>query len=125
MTAKHTHRSRVAGAGLSIGAVVVAVAGLAVAPAAAVTPPITATFNLGALTVIGDAGNNVVAVSRDAAGTILVNAGAVPIAGGPATVANTRSINMVGAAGNDRLTVDESSGALPVRSWSAAKATTR
>ncbi len=77
------------------------------------TPPITATFNLGALTVIGDSGNNVIAVSRDAAGTILVNAGAVPVAGGPATVANTRSINVVGAAGNDRITVDESSGALP------------
>jgi Ca2+-binding RTX toxin-like protein len=52
-------------------------------------------------------------VSRNAAGVILVNAGAVPVKGGTPTVANTTSIAMVGRAGNDVLTLDESSGALP------------
>ena len=43
----------------------------------------------GALGVIGDQLDNSGAISRDAAGKILVNGGAVPIVGGTATVANT------------------------------------
>ena len=56
-----------------------------------VLPAVTATFSAaqGVLTVIGDAQDNTIAVSRDAAGSILVNSGAVTIQGGKATVANT------------------------------------
>ena len=65
------------------------------------------------LTVIGDAQDNSLAISRDAAGTILINGGAVPVLGGTPTVANTRSILVLGLGGNDTLTMDEVNGALP------------
>ena len=45
------------------------------APASAAT---TATFSNGVLTVLGDGADNSIVVSRDAAGRILVNGGAVP-----------------------------------------------
>jgi Ca2+-binding RTX toxin-like protein len=73
----------------------------------------SAFFALGVLTVVGDAQNNTIVISRDAAGKILVNNGAVQIAGGTPTVANTRSISVVGAAGNDVISLDEANGALP------------
>jgi hypothetical protein len=41
------------------------------------------------MTVFGDTANNAIAVSRDAAGRILVNGGAVHIFGGTPTVAST------------------------------------
>ena len=51
----------------------------------------TATFipGAGSLNVIGDALDNTTTISRDAAGRILVNGGAVPVLGGTPTVANT------------------------------------
>src|SRR5262249_43533160 len=61
-----------------------------------------------------DALDNTVVVSRDAAGTILVNSGAVAIQGGSATVANTRFIMIVGGRGNDNLSLDETNSALPM-----------
>jgi Ca2+-binding RTX toxin-like protein len=73
----------------------------------------TAVFTLGVLTVVGDAQDNSIVISRDAAGQILVNGGAVPIKGGTATVANTRAISLLGANGNDTLTMNEASGPLP------------
>ncbi len=73
----------------------------------------TAVFTLGVLTVIGNSQDDVITVSRDAAGTILVNGGAVPVVGGTPTVANTRSITLLGQSGNDVLTLDEVNGALP------------
>src|SRR4051812_9056818 len=59
-----------------------------------ILPAITATFVPQAhlLTVLGDSANNTITISRDAAGTILVNGGAVRISGGTPTVANTVSI---------------------------------
>jgi Ca2+-binding RTX toxin-like protein len=75
---------------------------------------ITATFaSNGFLSIFGDANKNSVIVSRDAAGNILVNGGAVHIQGGKATVANTAKIQMFGQDGNDTLTVDETNGAMP------------
>ena len=65
------------------------------------------------LTVIGDGGDNMVTVSRNAAGKLLVNGGAVAIIGGPATVANTDLIAVSGDLGNDTITLDETNGALP------------
>src|SRR5262249_6652733 len=60
-----------------------------------------------------DAGDNSIAVSRDAAGRILVNGGAVAILGGTPTVANTALVQVFGLAGNDTITLNEANGALP------------
>jgi Ca2+-binding RTX toxin-like protein len=80
-----------------------------------IVPTITATFNptAGQLTVLGDEFDNLITVSRDAAGTILVNNGQVSIAGGTPTVDNTSPITVLGLGGNDRLELDEANGALP------------
>src|SRR5260221_50311 len=77
--------------------------------------PIKATFSpdAGLLSVFGDDGDNVIVTSRDAAGQILVNGGAVPVRGGTATVANTATIQVFGNGGNDTSSLDESNGALP------------
>jgi hypothetical protein len=76
---------------------------------------ITASFSPGAgiLSVFGDAGNNSIVVSQDAAGKILVNGGAVVIQGGAATVANTTLIQVFGQDGDDNLSLDEANGPLP------------
>ncbi len=55
----------------------------------------TASFSSGVLTEFGDADNNSLVTSRDATGRIFVNGGAVPIAGGAPTVANTSLIRGV------------------------------
>src|SRR5262245_51120800 len=80
-----------------------------------IVPSVTATFSAatGVLTVAGDDLDNTIVVSRDAAGTILVNNGAVAIQGGQATVANTNKVLVTGGAGNDVLTADETNGGLP------------
>ena len=76
---------------------------------------IKASFSPGAglLSVFGDSADNTITISRDAAGQILVNGGAVSVVGGPATVANTALIQVFGQGGNDMITLDESNGALP------------
>ena len=67
---------------------------------------ISSTFSpaTGVLTAFGDSAGNAITVSRDAAGTLLVNGGAVPIVGGKATVANTTRIQGFGLGGNDTIT---------------------
>ncbi len=79
------------------------------------TVTISAVFNpqTGVLTVTGDNLPNIIIVSRDAAGNLRVNGGAVPITGGAPTVANTTLIQIFGQAGNDQLALDETNGALP------------
>ena len=67
----------------------------------------------GLLSVFGDSLDDTITVSRDAAGQILVNGGAVPVMGGPATVANTTLIQVFGQGGNDTIALDETNGALP------------
>jgi Ca2+-binding RTX toxin-like protein len=76
---------------------------------------VTAVFSsqLGVLTVLGDSANNTIEIARNAAGRILVNAGAVSVVGGTPTVANTRLIQVFGQAGNDTLSLNEANGALP------------
>ena len=74
---------------------------------------VTAPFFRGNLSVFGDNLGNNIAVSRDAAGKILVNGGAVPVTGGTATVANTSLIQVYGLGGNDVLALNETQGALP------------
>jgi hypothetical protein len=74
---------------------------------------ITALSTGGELRVTGDDQDNVIMISRTVGGSILVNNGAVPITGGVATVANTTHLHLVGAGGNDNISLDESNGLLP------------
>jgi hypothetical protein len=76
---------------------------------------ITASFDpsAGVLSEFGDNLDNTITTSRDAAGTILVNGGAVPILGGTPTVANTSLISVFGLGGSDTIALDQSNGALP------------
>jgi hypothetical protein len=76
---------------------------------------VTAQFEPGSgvLTVSGDALGNTILVSRDAAGALLVNGGAVAVAGGTPAVANTSLVQVFGQGGNDVITLSETNGALP------------
>jgi len=78
-----------------------------------ITPAVSAFFSGGILTVIGDAANNSIEVSRNAAGGLLVNGGAVTIKMGTPTVANTSLITITGGSGNDTISLSEVNGALP------------
>jgi Ca2+-binding RTX toxin-like protein len=91
-------------------AIAAAVAGAASGPANAA---VTASFSNGQLTVFGDVQNNTITINRNAAGTILVNSGAVAVAGGTPTVANTTLISVFGQGGNDTISLNEANGALP------------
>jgi Ca2+-binding RTX toxin-like protein len=77
------------------------------------TPAVNAFFQQGILTVTGDNLDNTIEVSRNAAGTLLVNGGAVAVNGGTPTVANTVQITILGVGGNDKLSLNETNGALP------------
>src|SRR5207248_334004 len=72
-------------------------------------PSVTASFvpSASILSVIGDSLNNSIVVSRDAAGHILINGGAVAVAGGAPTVATTALIQVFGQTGNDQISLDE------------------
>jgi Ca2+-binding RTX toxin-like protein len=96
--------------GLLAGLVAAAALAAGAAPASAAT---TATFSNGVLSVSGDSADNSIVISRDAAGRILVNGGAVGAVGGTPTVANTALIRVFGLAGNDQLALNEANGALP------------
>jgi Ca2+-binding RTX toxin-like protein len=76
---------------------------------------ITSTFNpgVGLLSTIGDSFDNGITFSRNAAGAILVNGGAVATVGGTPTVANTSLIQAFGQGGNDIIALSEINGALP------------
>src|SRR5262245_36693249 len=76
---------------------------------------VTATFLPGAstLSIFGDARDNTITVSRDEAGTILVNGGAVNVLGGTPSVANVSLVQVFGQASDDTITLDEANGALP------------
>src|SRR5215213_146191 len=78
-----------------------------------VASAVTGTFGSGIVTAFGDNLNNNLTFSRDAAGKILLNGGAVVIKGGTATVANTTLIQAFGQGGNDTISLSEINGALP------------
>lgn len=67
----------------------------------------------GILSVVGDELDNNITISRNTAGRILVNGGAVAIDGGTPTVTNTSLISVSGLGGNDTITFIEAKGALP------------
>src|SRR5688572_17224163 len=70
-------------------------------------------YSHGIVSLIADADASNLTVSRNAAGTILVNGGAVGISGGVPTVANTSLIQVFGLGGDEFVTLDESIGELP------------
>src|SRR5262245_14464085 len=76
---------------------------------------VTSTFDpaSGTLSTTGDDLDNNITHSRNAAGQILVNGGAVPVQGGTPTVANTALMRLFGQGGNDVITLSETNGALP------------
>lgn len=74
---------------------------------------VSASFNNGILSTFGDGLANSVAISRDAAGNILVNGGAVKATGIKPTVANTTLLQVFGLDGDDVLSLNEANGALP------------
>ena len=112
MNSSQLRRARLATAGLS-GAALVAAHLVWLAPSASAAT--TASFSVtgGVLTVTGDSAANSIAISRNAAGSILVNGGAVAVAGVAPTVANTQLIQVFGLGGPDTLTLTETNGALP------------
>src|SRR5262245_8951125 len=71
------------------------------------------------LFVVGDDVDNGITISRDQAGTIFVNGGAVQVldatTGQPTTptVVNTNLIQVAGQGGNDTIALDETNGLLP------------
>jgi Ca2+-binding RTX toxin-like protein len=67
----------------------------------------------GVLNVYGDSTDNTIEISRNAAGNILVNSGAVNILGGTPTVANTALLQAFGLGGDDTISLNEANGALP------------
>ena len=90
-------------------------AGVLAATSVSADAAVTAQFSAGSgtLTVNGDSLDNTITLSRNAAGEILVNGGAVAVRGGTPTVANVSLIQAFGLGGNDSLTLNEANGALP------------
>jgi Ca2+-binding RTX toxin-like protein len=111
MKIRHSHGWRGAACRVLVG--VAAAAGVFAGTAIPASAAVTATFNSGVMNVFGDDLNNTITVSRNAAGSILVNGGAVAVAGGAATVANTTLIQVFGQDGNDEISLNEANGALP------------
>ena len=72
----------------------------------------TASPGPGFVTIFGNGNPNTITVSRNAAGQILANGGAIVLPGTP-TVANTSLIQVYGKGGDDTLALDETNGALP------------
>ena len=111
MTARNSGARRSAWRRLLAGIVLAVAATFAASPAASAAT--TATFSAGTLSVFGDSANNSIVISRDAAGRILVNGGAIAVVGGTPTVANTSRMQVFGLAGNDIISLNEANGALP------------
>lgn len=112
MFSRRTRRARLAA--LTLTGAALTVANLAwLAPTASAATTASFVVNGGVLSVTGDNLSNTIVISRNAAGAILVNGGAVPVAGVAPTVANTQLIQVFGLGGPDTLTLSEVNGALP------------
>src|SRR5689334_3122458 len=81
----------------------------------AANPAVSAVFlaRSGVLAVVGTQQSDSIVITRDSAGRLLVNDGAVPIQGGTPTVANTALLELFGQAGDDTLQLNEVNGPLP------------
>jgi Ca2+-binding RTX toxin-like protein len=101
---RHARRA-LAGAVLAVG--------ILAATSVPASAAVTSTFSAGVLTVNGDSLDNTITISRDAAGQILVNNGAVTVVGGTPTVANTSQISVFGFSGRDVISLNQANGALP------------
>jgi Ca2+-binding RTX toxin-like protein len=88
-------------------------AGVLAATSVPANAAVSSTFANGVLRVNGDSLDNTITISRNAAGTILVNGGAVAVVGGTPTVANTSLIQVFGLDGQDVISLDQANGALP------------
>jgi Ca2+-binding RTX toxin-like protein len=117
MSSSRSIRRRKTAGRLLIGGVAaagaVAATSVATSESAGAAGTVTASFANGVLTVTGDARANTIVISRNAAGTIRVNGGAVAVTGGIPTVANTQLMSLIGLPGGDVITLDETNGALP------------
>jgi Ca2+-binding RTX toxin-like protein len=113
VNARHNSKPRRATRRLLVGLVLGIAAILAASPPA--NAAVTASFvpGTGTLMVFGDALDNNLTISRNAAGQIHVNNGAVAVVGGTPTVANTALIQVTSQGGADTVTLSEASGALP------------
>ena len=109
---KRTGHARLGG--LALAAAALTVGNLVVfAPTAGAATTASFIVNGGILSVFGDNASNNIVISRNAAGAILVNGGAVQVAGGAPNVANTQLIQVFGLGGPDTITLSEANGALP------------
>jgi Ca2+-binding RTX toxin-like protein len=111
---RDTHRPRRTRAVVAAGALLASgLAGLVLAAPAGASTSAVFVQGQGVLTVFGDSAANAITVSRDAAGVIDINGGSVDIHGATATVGNVDLIRVFGGAGDDTISLDERSGALP------------
>ena len=94
----------------------------ALAPARPANAAVTAVYDPATqtLTVTGDNADNTITISRNVAGQLLVNGGAVTVSGGIPTVANTALIVVTGLDGLDTITLDEARPTRASRSSSPA-----
>ena len=60
----------------------------------------------GLLSVTGDNADDAIAITRDAAGQILINGGAISVQGDQPTLTNTTEIDVFGGNGNDTISLD-------------------
>jgi hypothetical protein len=67
---------------------------------------IKANFTAGLLSITGGNGEDDITVTRDAAGQILINGGAISVQGDQPTLTNTTEIDVFGGNGNDRISLD-------------------
>jgi hypothetical protein len=67
---------------------------------------IKANFIAGLLSVTGDNADDAIAITRDAAGQILINGGAISVQGDQPTLTNTTQIDVFGGNGNDTISLD-------------------
>jgi len=76
---------------------------------------VNAIFNAGTgtLSIVGDTAADQIVVTRDVAGLLRINDGAVSISGGAPSVANTSLIQIFGGDGADDISIDEFTGAFP------------
>jgi Ca2+-binding RTX toxin-like protein len=100
--------------GAAVATCALAGAGLAFATPANAATSALFVHGQGVLVVTGDNSDDNIVVSRDVAGHILVNGGAVDVRGATPTVQNVDVLRIFAGGGDDTVSLDESNGPLPV-----------